>query len=78
MERDILAEVNHPFIVKLHYGKWGDSRRSWEDQGDLSRSGAAEGQQVRQESLHCVVETALTGMKPSTSQSLISFEFFSP
>lgn len=21
MERDILAEVNHPFIVKLHYGK---------------------------------------------------------
>ena len=20
MERDILAEVNHPFIVKLHYG----------------------------------------------------------
>lgn len=23
MERDILAEVNHPFIVKLHYGKSG-------------------------------------------------------
>lgn len=22
MERDILVEVNHPFIVKLHYGKW--------------------------------------------------------
>lgn len=22
MERDILAEVNHPFIVKLHYGKY--------------------------------------------------------
>ena len=21
MERDILAEVNHPFIVRLHYGK---------------------------------------------------------
>lgn len=21
MERDILAEVNHPFIVKLHYGE---------------------------------------------------------
>lgn len=21
MERDILVEVNHPFIVKLHYGK---------------------------------------------------------
>ena len=21
MERDILAEVEHPFIVKLHYGK---------------------------------------------------------
>ena len=21
MERDILADVNHPFIVKLHYGK---------------------------------------------------------
>ena len=20
MERDILADVNHPFIVKLHYG----------------------------------------------------------
>lgn len=23
MERDILVEVNHPFIVKLHYGEWG-------------------------------------------------------
>lgn len=22
MERDILAEVNHPFIVKLHYGEY--------------------------------------------------------
>ena len=22
MERDILADVNHPFIVKLHYGKF--------------------------------------------------------
>lgn len=22
MERDILAEVNHPFIVKLHYGNY--------------------------------------------------------
>lgn len=22
MERDILVEVNHPFIVKLHYGKF--------------------------------------------------------
>lgn len=21
MERDILVEVNHPFIVKLHYGE---------------------------------------------------------
>ena len=21
MERDILAEVDHPFIVRLHYGK---------------------------------------------------------
>jgi hypothetical protein len=21
MERDILADVNHPFIVRLHYGK---------------------------------------------------------
>ena len=21
MERDILADVNHPYIVKLHYGK---------------------------------------------------------
>lgn len=21
MERDILVEVNHPFIVKLHYGR---------------------------------------------------------
>lgn len=25
MERDILVEVNHPFIVKLHYGKRGNS-----------------------------------------------------
>lgn len=24
MERDILVEVNHPFIVKLHYGKKTD------------------------------------------------------
>lgn len=22
MERDILADVNHPFIVKLHYGEY--------------------------------------------------------
>lgn len=21
MERDILADVNHPFVVKLHYGE---------------------------------------------------------
>lgn len=27
MERDILAEVNHPFIVKLHYGKHRVERR---------------------------------------------------
>lgn len=26
MERDILAEVNHPFIVKLHYGECGGRR----------------------------------------------------
>lgn len=23
MERDILADVNHPFVVKLHYGECG-------------------------------------------------------
>lgn len=35
MERDILVEVNHPFIVKLHYGELltshhqSDSYASW-------------------------------------------------
>lgn len=24
MERDILADVNHPFVVKLHYGETAD------------------------------------------------------
>lgn len=24
MERDILADVNHPFVVKLHYGETTD------------------------------------------------------
>lgn len=24
MERDILADVNHPFVVKLHYGEVTD------------------------------------------------------
>lgn len=24
MERDILADVNHPFVVKLHYGETPD------------------------------------------------------
>lgn len=31
MERDILAEVNHPFIVKLHYGKCS----AWQAEEDL-------------------------------------------
>ena len=31
MERDILAEVNHPFIVKLHYGK-----SDWLNAADLN------------------------------------------
>lgn len=25
MERDILADVNHPFIVRLHYGEYAIS-----------------------------------------------------
>ena len=25
IERDILADVNHPFVVKLHYGECGAS-----------------------------------------------------
>jgi p90 ribosomal S6 kinase len=25
MERDILAQISHPFIVKCHYGQWGVS-----------------------------------------------------
>lgn len=29
MERDILVEVNHPFIVKLHYGKCRSSANQW-------------------------------------------------
>lgn len=28
MERDILVEVNHPFIVKLHYGKKQERKSS--------------------------------------------------
>lgn len=27
MERDILADVNHPFVVKLHYGEITDPAR---------------------------------------------------
>lgn len=27
MERDILADVNHPFVVKLHYGEITDPLR---------------------------------------------------
>jgi hypothetical protein len=27
MERDILAKIRHPFIVKLHYGKVGEFRK---------------------------------------------------
>lgn len=29
MERDILVEVNHPFIVKLHYGESANNRCPW-------------------------------------------------
>ena len=29
MERDILADVDHPFIVKLHYGKLGPLQLSY-------------------------------------------------
>lgn len=29
MERDILVEVNHPFIVKLHYGESANRRAPW-------------------------------------------------
>lgn len=29
MERDILVEVNHPFIVKLHYGESTSATRHW-------------------------------------------------
>ena len=28
MERDILAEVNHPFIVKLNYGKFKNNSQN--------------------------------------------------
>ena len=28
MERDILADVNHPFIVKLHYGLYIDVKEN--------------------------------------------------
>lgn len=31
MERDILADVNHPFVVKLHYGESSLPSPAWED-----------------------------------------------
>lgn len=31
MERDILVEVNHPFIVKMHYGESANHRPLWPD-----------------------------------------------
>lgn len=31
MERDILVEVNHPFIVKMHYGESANHSPLWPD-----------------------------------------------
>lgn len=44
IERDILADVNHPFVVKLHYGEWS-SLECWESEKhgfkEYHRRGAA-------------------------------------
>jgi len=37
MERDILVEVNHPFIVKLHYGELQKNSFLYRKNGCLSR-----------------------------------------
>lgn len=37
MERDILVEVNHPFIVKLHYGELEGENKLYLKNGSLLR-----------------------------------------
>lgn len=37
MERDILVEVNHPFIVKLHYGEFQEKIHLYLTNEGLSR-----------------------------------------
>lgn len=50
MERDILAEVNHPFIVKLHYGKYSEGPHNSLPLGGLGPPSQPQGPEEEQPS----------------------------